>query len=224
LIVSGSVLADVFRTSEEPETGPRYNIAPTQSVPILRTGDDNARTWAEARWGLIPSWAKDQRMGARMINARAETVASKPVFRSALTRRRCLVPTTGFFEWRRTGSRKQPYFICFVDRRPFAFAGLWELWKSDRSQWIESFTIITTEPNEVVRPLHDRMPVIVAPEDYTEWIDAERPVEPRLGEILAPYPHEEMEAFPVSTRVNSVANDDEGCIARVEQMPLFCRD
>jgi putative SOS response-associated peptidase YedK len=167
------------------------------------------------RWGLIPSWAKDEKMGARMINARGETVAEKPSFRSAVKTRRCLIPADGFYEWVRTGEGKQPHFIHFADARPFAFAGLWERWTKGGGEPLDTCTIITTSPNELIEDLHDRMPVILPADRYTEWLEPS-PLNPdRLQELLVPHPAEGMEAYPVSTFVNKPANDGPECIARV---------
>jgi len=215
LIVDASVLADVFDVDPPRGIAPRFNIAPTQTVAIVRAGNARPRELVTVRWGLVPSWAKDESIGARMINARAETVAEKPSFRSAIKSRRCLVPASGFYEWVKTGSVKQPHFIHFTDDRPFAFAGLWERW-SKGAEPLDSCTIITTSPNELISGLHDRMPVILPPEHHDEWL-APEPLPPeRLADLLVPHPAESMEAYPVSTRVNRPGNDDPECIARVE--------
>jgi putative SOS response-associated peptidase YedK len=216
LIVDASVLADVFNVDPPRGLTPRYNIAPTQVVPIVRVTDASHRELAEARWGLVPSWARDAKMGARMINARGESVAEKPSFRSAVKNKRCLVPASGFFEWvKNHDGSKTPHFIHFTDSRLFAFAGLWERWTKGGGEPLETFTIITTEPNEVVAPLHDRMPVILASDHFGEWLEPS-PMRPdRLRELLSPCPAAGMEAYPVSTRVNSPANDDSSCVARL---------
>jgi putative SOS response-associated peptidase YedK len=214
LTVDASVLAGVFEI--EPPSGflPRYNIAPTQKVPILRRVEGSQRSWGEVRWGLVPPWAKDIRWGARMINARGETVAKKPAFRSAVKRRRCLVPADGFFEWQKTPAGKQPHYIRFADGRPFALAGLWERWNKGE-QPLDTFTIITTSPNDVVAALHDRMPVILPPEHYDEWLDPGPMEESRLEALLRPHPAAGMESYPVSTHVNSPQNDDPQCVLPV---------
>ncbi len=167
------------------------------------------------RWGLVPSWAKDPQMGARMINARGETVAEKPSFRSAVKSRRCLIPADGFYEWVKTDGGKQPHFIHFADARPFAFAGLWERWNKGEGDPLETCTIITTSPNDLIAGLHDRMPVILPDDRYDEWLKPEPLAADRLSEILVAHPAGQMEAYPVSTYVNKPANDDAGCIARV---------
>ncbi|MEE4272390.1 MAG: SOS response-associated peptidase [Thermoanaerobaculales bacterium] len=212
LTVDASLLAELFELEPPAGLAPRYNIAPTQIVPIVRHDADDAREWAEARWGLIPPWAKDITIGSRLINARAETAAEKPSFRVAFASRRCLVPTDGFYEWVKTPGGKLPHHIRFADRRPFAFAGLWETWNSPGGDTVESYTILTTTPNALVAPLHTRMPVILDPARYDEWLQP-APLSPALAdELLVPYPGDGLEAVPVSTAVNSVANDDPRCI------------
>ncbi len=216
-----NVLAEQFAILGMPSTmGPmvsRFNIAPTQPVAIVRLASEPERPRRElamVRWGLIPGWAKDPSTSGRMINARAETVAEKPSFRAAFRRRRCLVLADGFYEWRRTGRAKQPYFIHLADHRPFAMAGLWESWEgADHS--IESCTILTTRPNDLLRPIHDRMPVILSPESYDLWLDASAAVGPPLFDALRPYPAEAMAAYPVSTHVNSPSHEDPRCVEPV---------
>jgi putative SOS response-associated peptidase YedK len=215
LIVDASVLADVFDVDPPRELKPRFNIAPTQNIPIVRVGKRVARECAMVRWGLIPSWAKDEKMGARMINARGETIAEKPSFRAAVKSRRCLIPADGFYEWARKGEHKQPHFIQFSDGRTFAFAGLWERWRGGGDQPLETCTIITTTPNELIATLHDRMPVILPPARFAEWLEPEPLQEERLQTLLQPHPAEGMEAYPVSTYVNSPRNDGPDCIVRV---------
>jgi putative SOS response-associated peptidase YedK len=214
LIVDAAVLADVFEVDPPRELKPRFNIAPTQTIPIVRAGEGDQREWAMVRWGLVPSWARDEKMGARMINARGETVAEKPSFRSAVKSRRCLIPADGFYEWVRDGEAKRPYFIHFANARPFAFAGLWERWQGHGSEPLETCTIITTTPNELVAELHDRMPAILPPADFAEWLEPEPLAADRLQDLLRPHPAEGMEAYPVSIHVNSPRNDDPMCIAR----------
>ena len=217
LIVDASVLAGVFEIDPPRDLKPRFNIAPTQTVPIVRAGREAPREWAEVRWGLVPLWAKDSKIGARMINARGETVAEKPSFRSAVKSRRCLIPADGFYEWVATNGGKRPHFIHFADGRPFAFAGLWERWDKGGDQPLDTCTIITTTPNRLVAGLHDRMPVILAPDVFREWL-APQPLAPdRLQDLLVPCPTAGMEAYPVSTHVNKPTNDDPDCIARMNQ-------
>ncbi len=186
--------------------GPRFNIAPTQAVAVI---PNTAPRHVELmRWGLIPSWAKDPKIGNSLINARGETVAEKPAFRSAFKRRRCLILTDGFYEWKKeAGGGKTPYYIQLAGGRPFAFAGLWEVWRPADGSELPTCTIITTAPNDVMAPLHDRMPVIVQPERYGTWLaEGERPA-PELLDLIQPYAGA-MTARPVSTRVNSPRFDD----------------
>jgi putative SOS response-associated peptidase YedK len=221
LTVSARVLSDLFDVPEVAEFEPRYNIAPTQPVLAARSRDGENRELATMRWGLIPHWAKDAKIGARMINARGETVATKPAFRSAVKRRRCLIPSDGFFEWQKVGSRKQPHLIRFADQRAFAFAGLWERWRPSDGDAIESCTIITASPNELIAEYHDRMPVILPPSAFDEWLSAAPLADERLAALLTPHPEDEMEVFPVSTRVNKPVNDDPECIKPLEQQSLW---
>jgi putative SOS response-associated peptidase YedK len=181
---------------------------------IRQAVDGTARECVALRWGLVPSWADDPAVGNRLINARAETVASKPSFRAAFRQRRCLVPADGFYEWQKQAGKKQPFYIHLRGGGPFAFAGLWERWQG-ADEPIESFTIVTTEANELVRSLHERMPVILPREAYKHWLDPAYAKLEELQALLRPYPAEEMAAFPVSTRVNSPRVDDAACIVPV---------
>ena len=216
LIVDASVLAEVFEVEPPLDLKPRYNIAPTQTVPVVRMGSKSERELASTRWGLIPSWAKDAKMGARMINARAETVAEKPSFRSAVKSRRCLVPASGFYEWVKTDGGKRPYFVRFEDGRPFAFAGLWERWSKGDGGPVDTCTVITTTPNELMEHLHHRMPVILPEDVYDEWLEPTPLAPDRLTNILVPHSPEGMQAYPVSTFVNKPANDGPECLAPVD--------
>ena len=190
----------------------RYNIAPSQDAPVI--AGDAPKNLRLMRWGLVPAWAKEASIGHRMINARAETVAEKPSFRRAFESRRCLAPADGFYEWRKLeGSRaKIPMRFVLKSREPFAFAGLWDIWRKPDSGELRSFTIITTAANELLRPIHDRMPVILRPEDEEKWLDPGLSDPNRLSSFLKTYPAEEMEAYEVSTRVNSPKNDDPACL------------
>jgi putative SOS response-associated peptidase YedK len=202
------VIADVFGLMHVPSIAPRFNIAPTQEVPAVRaakSADD--RDLGMLFWGLIPAWADDPSIGSRMINARAETIAEKPAFKSAFRKRRCLVVADGFYEWMRVGGGKQPHLIRRADGRPFGFAGIWERWTKG-GEPVESCAIITTEPNDLMRPIHNRMPVILGPEQFGAWLDPTVESEDRLRDLLAPAPEGELVAFPVSRRVNNPANDD----------------
>lgn len=185
------------------DTGPRYNIAPSQIVPIVRHTEEG-RELVGARWGLIPAWASDPRIGHKMINARAETVVTKAAFRDAWVRRRCLLPASGFYEWQWRGSRKQPHFVRLESDEPFGLGGLWEVWQATDGEPIESCTIVTTAANDLVKPLQDRMPLIIAAEAAKTWLSG---TPQQAAELLEPYPAADMEAYPVSTAVNSPRND-----------------
>lgn len=205
---------------------PRYNIAPTQPIAVVRQlGPGEPRQLDTLRWGLIPSWAKDPAIGNRMINARAETVAEKPAYRAAFRQRRCLVLADGFYEWQKSPAGKQPYYIRLADDRPFAFAGLWERWQDKTlkdAPIIESCTVITTDANRLVQPIHDRMPAILAPEDYAHWLDPHVAAAEQLTPLLRPYPAEEMTTYPVSPLVNRPTSDSPECIKpQPEQRSLF---
>lgn len=206
-------LARRFEADALPELRPRYNVAPSQNIPIVRE-EGEKRRFALARWGLIPHWAKDVKIGYSMINARAETVASKPAFRNAFRHRRCLIPADGFYEWQAiSGSKiKQPWFIALRDREPMAFAGLWEQWHSPKGEELESCSIIVTDANELMRPIHDRMPVILAPGDWEAWLKTEAKDAVGLQSLLKPYSAEDMAAWPVSTKVSSPRNDSVECM------------
>jgi putative SOS response-associated peptidase YedK len=206
-------VGQLFDLPNWPETPPRYNIAPSQEVPaVIQNRETGGREFRPLRWGLVPSWAKDPGIGDRMINARSETVATKPAFRKPLRERRCLILADGFYEWKREGSRKQPYYIKLQDGQPFAFAGLWDRWQPSDGQPLESCTILTTTPNALVQQLHDRMPVILPSSAYGLWLDrAVRDVD-IVQAVLTPYPADEMLAYPVGTRVNNPAYDSPECI------------
>ena len=207
-------LVEVFELLREPELSPRYNIAPTQRVAVVRqSGKD--RELGVMRWGLVPSWSKDPKAGPPLINARAETVATKPSFRTAFKHRRCLIPADGFYEWQKTDSKtKIPHYIRMAKDRPFAFAGLWETWHGNDGSALDSCTIVTTDANDLMRPLHDRMPVILPEENFAQWLDPKNENAPELETLLRPYSPAEMTAFPISTLVNSPRNDCPECIAR----------
>ena len=212
-------ITKVFQLPTAPHVVPRYNIAPTQPVPAVvmasETGDREFRLF---HWGLIPSWAKDIKMGARLINARAETVAEKPSFRTAFKRRRCLILADGFYEWKRSERGKQPYYFYVGDseapeqRSPFGFAGLWEHWESSEGGAIESCTILTTAANDLLSAIHDRMPVILHPQDYETWLDPALQKPEVLQPLLCPFPTAEMGSHAVSSRMNNARTDDPDCI------------
>jgi putative SOS response-associated peptidase YedK len=203
-------LQRLFRFGERPNLGPRYNIAPTQDVPIVRlTRAGDRHELILARWGLVPYWAGDPKIGNRLINARAETIARATAFREAYRRRRCLVPADGFFEWRKDGKQRQPFLIRRRDRAPFAFAGLWERWRPPGGDVLRSCTIVTCPANPLVAEVHGRMPVILADADHDAWLSPQADA----GALLRPCPADWLEAIPVGQRVNNPANDDPECLA-----------
>lgn len=197
----------------DPITGafyPRYNIAPSQPVAIITNHEPKQLTYVQ--WGLIPSWAKDPKIGNKLINARSETAAEKPSFRSAFKRRRCLIPADGFFEWSKQGKKKVPMYIHLDGNSVFAFAGLWETWHSPDGGELQTCTILTTEPNELIKPLHHRMAVILEPDTYDTWLSPDELPADALMPLLTAYPADKMHVYPVSTQVNSPANDDPSVI------------
>jgi putative SOS response-associated peptidase YedK len=210
-------LRRAFGFVEQPNLMPRYNIAPTQDAAVIRERREpkGERTLQLLRWGLIPSWAEDMKGGAKLINARAEGIRERPSFREAFRKRRCLVPADGFYEWRAEGKARQPYLVARRDRAPFAFAGIWERWwpKTQPAEpaFIDSFAIVTTDANALLKPLHARMPVILAPEDYARWLDRDAS-EPDLAALLKPAPDDLLAYFPVSPRVNAAGVDEPALI------------
>jgi putative SOS response-associated peptidase YedK len=199
-----------------PNFPPHYNAAPGMELPVVRLDPKaDGRVLGTLLWGLIPYWAKDRKIAWKCINARGETVKTTPAFRSAYKARRCLVLADAFYEWRANGKAKQPYAIAMRNREPFALAGLWENWKEPTSdQWVRTFTIVTTAPNELVAPLHDRMPVVLASADYDRWLGED----PDPAHLMRPYPADEMAAWPVNTRVNTPKNDDSRILDRIEEL------
>ena len=207
------LIEEYFETENEVDWEPRYNIAPSQPVGIIRQDPSKPeRHFSLARWGLIPSWATDSSIGFKTINARAETVADKPAFRDAFVSRRCLLPADGFFEWSRRGKEKQPFHFGMQDDSLFAFAGLWDRWKDPSGTVIESCTVLTTTPNSLLTDVHDRMPVILRRDNYDLWLDPGFKDVKALAEVLAPFDASLMRSFPVSSRINAVANDDPACV------------
>ena len=203
--------------SDEREWTPRYNIAPSQPVPVIRQNPkEPRRELSLMRWGLIPSWAKDASVAARMINARSETAGTKPAFRDPLTNRRCLIPADGFYEWQRTGKVKQPYCFEVNDGELFAFAGIWDRWTDPNRNAVETFSILTTSPNAVTSAVHDRMPVILDRDSYDMWLDPGLRDVTTASELLKPCDAQLMRCYPISTRINHVANDDQECSAPIE--------
>jgi putative SOS response-associated peptidase YedK len=214
LFEADKILSKEFGVSSIPPLSPRYNIAPSQLVATVRaTTAGSGREIALLRWGLIPSWSKDPAIGNRLINARAETAREKPSFRNAFKRHRCLIPANGFYEWQRLERGKQPFYIRMRDGHPFAFAGLWDRWESPDEGIVETCAILTTDANDVLAPIHDRMPVILPAIEYDRWLDLSLQNPDSLAPLLVPFPPEEMLAFPVSPRVNAPSTDDEKCIA-----------
>lgn len=222
------VLIETFRVGTAPEIAPRFNIAPTQSVLVVRetSAQPPEREFCMMMWGLVPFWAKEPTIGSRLINARADTVAEKPAFRAAARKRRCLVVADGYFEWKKIGAKKQPYWIRLADERPFAMAGLWEVWygpsakdpKND-SEPLLSCTIVTTDANRATAEIHNRMPVILLEPNWDEWLDANQHDAGRVTHLLKPLEETEMRIDPVSTRVNNPRNDDPQCV--LVQRELF---
>lgn len=207
-----------FQLQQSQKIAPRFNIAPSQEVSIIR-GDSQHRELAMVRWGLIPSWAKEKKSRYSMINARAETITTKPAFRGAFKHRRCLIPADGFYEWKTTATgNKQPYYICYRNSELFAFAGLWERWEGEQGKFIDSCTIIVTDANELIQPIHDRMPVVLEPADYETWLNPDNKNVSILASLLKPNPSEKMESYPVSLQVNSPKNENPECIVPLKNV------
>ena len=213
LFEADQILSREFSVHVPLSLGPRYNIAPSQPVATIRispaTGE---REMAIFRWGLVPHWAKDPSIGNRLINARAETAHEKPAFKSAFRTRRCLIPTNGFYEWQKQERHKQPFFVRMRKGRLFAFAGLWDHWEEEGGSAVDTCTILTTGTNEILKPIHDRMPVIVAPQNYDLWLDVSIKSPETLNPILVPYNPEEMESYPVRSIVNDPSHEGVECI------------
>jgi putative SOS response-associated peptidase YedK len=210
-------LRDHFGLDGDVSWAPRWNISPTQPVPVVRQDrKEPKRTFALLRWGLIPYWAKDKSIGFKTINAMSETAADKPAFRDAMRRRRCLVPADGFYEWQKVGTKeKQPYSISMTDDSLFAFAGLWERWRDPADEFVETCTILTTKPNSLVADVHDRMPVILQPEDYDLWLDPGMTDVAVVANSLRPFDSRLMKKYPVNTRINRAENDGPECAVEV---------
>lgn len=213
LSLSAETLAAFFGVEEIKDLDTRFNIAPTQNVvAVIKNQNSDRLEICHLHWGLIPSWAKDTSMAAKLINARAETVAEKPAFRVAFKHRRCLIAADGFFEWQKQGTKKQPFYFRVKDGEPFAFAGLWERWSSPDGKEIDSCTILTTTANELVQPVHERMPMILSPEDDDLWLNPQISTDEQLQPLLKPYPAAAMTVYPVSTKVNNSRYDHPDCI------------
>ena len=213
-IIPPEELAKVFALAETPQLEARYNVAPSQQVPVVRSaGDRNVLT--SMKWGLVPSWSKDPSMGNRMINARSETVAEKPSFRHAIKFNRCIIPTSGFYEWMPVEHHKQPYFIQMKDCSPVCFAGIWEHWTAPDKSVVESFSILTTSANSLVASIHDRMPVILQPEDYNFWLSRNVHDTHELQRLYQPFPSDKMTAYKVPDLINNHKFDSPTCIVKV---------
>jgi putative SOS response-associated peptidase YedK len=198
----------IFALDEVPELSPRYNIAPTQSVPVVRAASGGVRSLAMLHWGLVPRWAKERAIGNRMINARAETLAEKPAYRDAFRRRRCLVLADGWYEWQAAPGGKQPWFIRMRDGNPFGFAGLWERWQDPATgEPLESCTVVTTDASESIRSIHDRMPAILPGPAWEPWLDPAFADTGKLSEALGPFDRNALQAWPVSRLVNAPRNE-----------------
>jgi putative SOS response-associated peptidase YedK len=205
-------LKEYFGAETDVEWSPRYNIAPTDQIPTVRQNRTRPmRELSLMRWGLIPYWAKDDGIGASTINARSESAATSPAFRDALKLRRCLIPADGFYEWKKLPKLRQPYCFAMKDDSIFAFAGIWDRWKDPEGKMVESCSILTGPPNALAATIHDRMPVILPPENYDLWLDPGFKDTKEISAMLKPYDAAEMKAYPVSTRVNAVKNDDPQC-------------
>jgi len=208
--ISADLVRKVFGVVDVPQWTARYNIAPTQRVPVIRQRGDSTRQLVLMRWGLIPSWAKE--VGEGLINARAETVNEKPSFRQSFRQRRCILPATGFYEWQKVDKHKIPHFVRLKNQMPMPFAGIWDSWRAPEGQVVESCAILTTAANGAVGAIHERMPVILHPDEFGQWLDREQHDPATLMPLLTPYPSDCLEVYPVSTLVNSVANDQPECI------------
>jgi putative SOS response-associated peptidase YedK len=216
------VLAAAFELDEVPELAPRWNAAPGQDVATIAATREGRRELRLRRWGLVPGWARDRRIGSRLINARAETAAVRPAFREAMRLRRCIVPADGFYEWAGGGpgsGRRQPYYIALPDRAPFAIAAIHERWRAEDGAWLETCALLTVAANERVRALHDRMPAILSERDLEAWLDPALRDAGRVAKLLVPFAAGELELLPVSRRVNRPEHDDPACIAPLEQAP-----
>lgn len=210
--IAPEMLASIYRLTALPELPARYNIAPGQPVAAVRENHAGARELVELRWGLVPHWARDPAIGARMINARSETVAEKPSFRQALRSRRCIIPASGFYEWAKLGKQKLPHYIRLRAGEIMSLAGLWESWTSPGGEHLESCTILTTAANRLIRTIHDRMPVILHDEKCSRWLSREFDDVDQLAELFQPYPSGRLEEYLVSQAVNRPGHDAPDCI------------
>jgi putative SOS response-associated peptidase YedK len=209
------LLAEIFGVDVLRKLHPRYNIAPTQHVPIIRESATGGRRLSSVRWGLVPHWANDFSIGNRLINARCETAHEKPAFRQAIRARRCIIPASGFFEWASTPSGKIPHYVTMQDGAPLAFAGIWDSWKSPDGESIETFAILTTTANSLIAPLHDRMPVLLHPTEFELWLDRSTNNPEKLRRLYQPYPSELMREWEVTTLVNNPDNESPDTVVPV---------
>ena len=212
--IPADVLKGIFALIETPQLAPRYNVAPTQQVAVVRNLGEISRLDL-LKWGLVPSWSKDPSFGSHLINARSETVDEKPTFRHAIKYRRCIVPTSGFYEWDHRGGKKQPYYIQLADYSPMCLAGVWESWKAPDGSELETFAILTTSANKLVESIHDRMPVILSPDTFNLWLNHNMHDPQQLQPLYQPFPAEKMHAFKVADLVNNSRFDSPDCIVQV---------
>jgi putative SOS response-associated peptidase YedK len=203
---SPAAIRALFGYPEQPNFPARYNVAPTQPIPVVRL-HEGKRQFVLMRWGLIPSWVKDPKTFSLLINARGDSVIDKPAFRAAMRRRRCLIPADGFYEWKETGGRKRPYFVHLRQGGPFAFAGLWETWTGPNGEEMDTAAVVTTSANRTLAAIHDRMPVVVPPEAFDLWLDSAKVDAQTAAALIAPAREDLFEAYEISTAVNRVAND-----------------
>jgi putative SOS response-associated peptidase YedK len=218
IITTPEAMRAFFRYLEQPNFPPRYNVAPTQPIPVVRLWE-GARHFALVRWGLIPGWVKDPRGFSLIINARGDSVLDKPAFRNAMRYRRCLVPADGFYEWKAEGPRKRPFAIRPRARTPLAFAGLWEVWTGPNGEEVETAAIVTTAANRALRPLHDRVPVVLAPDTYDAWLDCRGVDAQSATALIAPPPEDFFEAYEISPAVNRTENDSADLLIPASELP-----
>lgn len=216
-------ITELFELALPVDILPRYNIAPTQNVLAVRLDEHNQKEYAWFRWGLVPSWADDLKIGQRLLNARSETVGEKPAFRDAIRKRRCLIAADGYYEWKGEKGQKQPYFIHLPQRTPFAFAGIWERWHDPEGKLIETCSILTAEANEQMKALHDRMPVIVPKVKHVRWLDPAIKQAAELSDMLQAPPNDALALYPVSTKVGNPRFEDPGFVEPIGQLGLFAK-
>lgn len=216
LFSSLEIIKKIFQLDDLPDFSPRYNIPPTSDIPAVWVNEKNERQMDLFRWGLVPFWSKEKPKGAGMINAKAETVFKKPAFRASMKNKRCLIPASGFYEWEKKGKDKQPYFFQPKNGELFAFAGLWDRWEGPE-ETIVSCTILTTEANDTVKPLHDRMPVIIKTGNHALWLDEEQGDKEKLKNLFIPFPSEEMVGYPVTKSMGKPIFDNPDCVKPINE-------